>query len=427
MRSGLAFSHLLVFIALVSAIWGPKIGGYFDLMVLMPAAVLMLWMIDGRVVAPRRLYTVGLGLTLLVIVWAGIAFLLNDTSDFQGLLRSARAFISVLVLVPLFYLLASRQVLSPCSGFILLVLALFVNTLAVYAQVIFPSLQEMMSQLWGFNKPLRDVRAFGLTAGYDSAGYLAALLAASAFAASLVFRSWRWFAFFVICAGAVGFTSRTSMLTLAGLVALVFLLNIKVWKGNGVRVGLAMAGGVFAFTWYVLPMILSGVSEFEMAGTHEFRDYTSNYATTSLTDIFEQMVATPQDLWTWVLGSGEIVSWSDIGYVKILHLGGAPLLCVMIAFYVYIYRAARSAARYAQAVNKDNWAEEKWARLWTEVIGLTLILMFVGNLKNLYFFTRGYHELFLIIVALMMGFYKGGDARRWRRMVSGETVRVGST
>ena len=137
MRSGLAFSHLLVFIALVSAIWGPKIGGYLDLMVLVPAVVLMLWMTYGHVGAPRRFYAVGVGLALLVIVWAGIAFLFNDASDFQSLFRSARAFISFLFLLPLFYWLASHHVLSPRSGFVLLVLALFVNTLAVYAQVIF--------------------------------------------------------------------------------------------------------------------------------------------------------------------------------------------------------------------------------------------------------------------------------------------------
>jgi hypothetical protein len=426
MRAGLVFSQFLIFIALFFGIWGPKIWGFFDLMVFVPAIVLLLMLTQFKIVSiQRRFFLVSVALGLVVIIWVGITFLLNSASDIQGLLRSVRAFISLIILVPLFYSLASRHILSPCSGFVLLVLVLFVNTLVVYAQIIFPPLQELMAPLWGFDKSINGAKAFGLTAGYDSAGYLAAFLAASAFAASFIFRSWGWFVFFVICAGAVGFTSRTSMLVLTGLTVVVFLLNKSDWKANSARIGFAVVGGVLSLAWYVLPRIISGVVELSSAITHEYGDYTSDYASTSLADVLERHAVLPQNVWTWLFGSGEIFLLSDIGYVKILFLGGVPLLAVMVAFYVYLYRAARVTVRFAYTASKGYWEEQKWAHLWGQVFLLMLLIMFVGNMKNLYFFARGYHEIFIIIGAMMMGFFRGGGLQLWCRSVGGATDRMG--
>lgn len=399
--------YLLLLVAAGFAIWGPKVGGYLDLMVLVPAALLILFAGSGRVVVPVRFYVVSASIASLIAIWVGMSILINGSLDPQGVLRSVRGLVTLLVLVPMFYMAASRQIVSKGVAFWLLVIALFFNTAAIYAQVLYVPLQDVMAPLWGFDKPIREVRAFGLTAGYDSAGYLAALLAASALSASLVFRSWGWFFFFIVCAGAVGFTSRTSMLVLGGLVVVVFGLSKADWRGNGVRLLVLALGGVVAVGWYVLPRVSAGVSELAGLSAHDGHDYSSHYATTSLVDVLDRMAVLPQEFATWVIGSGLIVPWSDIGYIRVLHLGGVPLLALMFFFYGYLFWMSRSSGKRLLKSSGVILTEERWLRVWLVVLLSLLLVMFLGNLKNLYFITRGYHEVFIIVVALMLGFHKG--------------------
>ena len=118
------------------------------------------------------------------------------------------------------------------------------------------------------------------------------------------------------------------------------------------------------------------------------------------------MVVFPHELGGWLFGSGLIVPWSDIGYVRVLHLGGAPLLALMVAFYWHLFWVARWSARKIIELGQVDCDQVKWVRVWSVISVLLLLLMVLGNFKNLYFFARGYHELFVIVSALMFGFYK---------------------
>lgn len=398
------------FVGLASALWGPKIGGYLDLMVLLPGLLLIVLLVSARLVVPAGFYLVSAGIASLVLVWVGAAVLVSGVLDLQGVLRSVRAFIGLLVIFPLFYFAASRQIFSVGGGLFLLIAVLFLNTAVIYAQVVFVPIQEILAPFWGFDKTVRAARAFGLTAGYDSAGYLAALLAACVLAASLVFRSWKWFAFFLVCAGAVGFTSRTSMLLLSGLIIVVIVMSG--WRGNGLRLLFTVMGGFFAAVFYILPRIISGVSELAVIAAYDDQDFSADYAQTSLVSIFNLMGVLPRELGVWLVGSGLIVPWSDIGYVKLLHLGGAPLLGLMILFYVYLFWVARSSGRKITQLGQSDGNRAKWTHVWLILSVMLLLVMLIGNFKNLYFFTRGYHELFIVVAALMIGFYNAQFVRR---------------
>lgn len=398
---------LLFFIGMVSALWGPKIGGYFDLMVLVPSVLLLLLTAIGQVAAPKEFYIATGGIAIVATAWVGMSIFVNGQTDPQGILRSVRAFITVLVLVPVFYYAASRQIVSLGTACKFLIAALFFNTAAIYVQVMFVPLQDLMAPLWGFNKPIRDVRAFGLTAGYDTAGYLAAFLATSILTASLAFRSWRWFAFFLVCSGAVGFTSRTSMLMLGGLVIVVLIMSIPDLRRNKAKVAFTLSGGFVAVIWYVLPRVFSGISELAVLSAYNEHSFSSVYAHTSLHDILERMVLIPRELSTWLIGSGLIVPWSDIGYIKVLYLGGVPLLGFMFLFYLFLFMVSLFSVKRLCKSGKVGCSDNRWLRVWSIQIWLFLLVMFVGNFKNLYFFTRGYHELFVVVASLMLGFQNG--------------------
>lgn len=391
-------------IAFASALWGPKLGGFLDLMVLLPALLLIVLVASARLVIPVGFYVASASIASMVVVWVAISVLINGAVDPQGVLRSVRALIGSLVIVPLFYFAASRQVFSVGEAFVLLIAVLFLNTAVIYAQVLFVPLQDILAPLWGFDKTVRAGRAFGLTAGYDSAGYMAAFLAASVLSASLAFRSWAWFLFFLVCSAAVGFTSRTSMLLLGVFIIVVWLLSG--WRGNGVRLAATAVGGVVAFVWFILPRLTAGVSELALLTDHGDHDFSADYAETSLVVVLDRMIVFPQGLWGWLFGSGLIVPWSDIGYVRVLHLGGAPLLALMVAFYLQLFWAAHWSGRKIIKLGQMEPDKDKWVGVWLVITVLLLLLMLVGNLKNLYFFARGYHELFVIVSTLMLGFCK---------------------
>jgi len=411
---------VLLALALAFALWGPKLYGYLDMMVLVPTFIfLVLAVTTLGIRVPRDIYAVSALIALTIVVWVSFSILINGATNLQGVLRSIRALVTLLVLFPVFYFAAQQKLLSMNIAFRLLTIVLFINTLAIYAQVLYVPLQDVMAPIWGFDKPTRNFRAFGLTAGYDSAGFLAALLAASALSASLILRSWRWFLFFIVCAGAVGFTSRSSMVLLYGLILTVFFVSKSDWRNNGTRLLVLITTGVSVFVWYMLPRISSGVLELTTYPVYHENDYSLYFAKTSLFDVLEKMVVFPKELGTWVIGNGLSVPWSDVGYVKVVYLGGIPLLALMFLFYGYLFFVSRAAVKLLLKSGEIYLNDKGWARVWLKLLLMLLLVMVFGNLKNLYFSSRGYHEIFIISSALMLGFCKGQIVARRANGIDG--------
>lgn len=403
------FSQVVVFCALAFALWGPKLGAYFDLMALVPAAALLLLAAThARIHVPRNLYVISVLMALVVIVWMVFSSLINGSDSLHGVLRVVRSAISVLVLVPLFYFAAQQRLISLGGAFGLLVGVLLLNAAVVYAQAFHLPTQALMADTWGFNKTIRAGRAFGLTAGYDTAGYLISLASAAALAASLILRSWRWFLVAVFAVGAVGFTSRSSMLLVLLLSIVVLVVTASDWRGNGVRRIAIVSGGVAVLAWFVIPRLAGGITELAWLGGSG-PSYSEVFARGSAVETLQRMTVLPDRLGVWLVGEGEQPSWTDIGYVKILYLGGLPLLVLMIVFYGYLVSVGSAALRVYKARSGADPEMVSWVRVWSLVLFLMLGVMFLGNLKNLYFFTRGYHELSIILMALLAGFANRRD------------------
>lgn len=149
--------------------------------------------------------------------------------------------------------------------------------------------------------------------------------------------------------------------------------------------------------------------------------FAMTYADTSIIDVYEAMFALPQDLAIWVVGSGEIVRWSDIGYVKIIWLGGVPLLGLVILFYVSLFVFLRGNLRRVTKASANRDDRATWIKILWITLSVTLVLLFLSNFKNLYWFTRGYHEFFVVVSALIIGF-----SRYARLYDSREVVRARS-
>jgi hypothetical protein len=153
----------------------------------------------------------------------------------------------------------------------------------------------------------------------------------------------------------------------------------------------------------VVPLVWATVVVPRYGGIDSTQEFAKTYAPTSLSTVLEKMAVLPEGVVEWFIGKGVIVPWSDIGYVIVVHLGGLILLALMLGFYLYLWGVARRGLRYE--AKKKNWQDmdSRWRHIWWLIITLMMGLLLVGNLKNLYFFTRGYHELFVAIVALAVG------------------------
>jgi len=396
---------LIFFTVLVFALWGPKLGGYLDLMVLVPAVgVFVLAVTSTRMHLPLNIYVNSGLIASGIVVWGVISMLINGARDPQGVLRSARAVVTLLILFPLFYFAAKQRIFSMEGAFKLLIGVMLLNAVAVYLQIFYMPVQELMSVVWGFNKTIREGRAFGLTAGYDTAGYLIAFASSATLAASTILRSWRWLLTSLFAAVAVGFTSRTSMLLFFALVVLSLLLTKSYWRGNGLRIIVILAGSGAAAAMFMLPRLAAGVTELAWLKDDDEEDFTEYYAHTSITDVIHSMVDFPGNLVGWLMGEGQMPDWSDVGYVKIIYLGGLPLLLLMMVFYGYLVGTAKLALHTCMRRARFDRNEVSWILIWLLLLLFLSAIMLLGNFKNLYLFARGYHELFVVVSALSMGF-----------------------
>lgn len=405
MIAGRKFYLVVLFLSLTFALWGPKVGGYFDLMIAVPAlSLLVMVFMNMPLEVPRGSFSIIALFATCIFLWVSFCIYINASSDLQSILRSMRGVMTSLILFPLFYVASRNQLLSLKTAFIFLVSALLINVLVIYVQGLYLPAQNAMADLWGFDKRIVLGRAFGLSSGYDTSGYLAALTSAAAIGASIALRSWFWLAIATFAAGAVALTSRSSMMLLSLFAILALFLTVAHWRANRLRIVIIIAAGVFSGLSFVVPRLSSGIEELSWLSAQYNSDYSGVYADTSLLEILKKMAVLPNNSWIWIFGEGAQANWSDIGYIKILYLGGVPLLLLMIFFYGLLFQVGRSALHRLKLDGLYEPTDLLWIRVWFVTLSLTLLLMLLGNLKNLYFFSRGYHELFIVLAAVMIGF-----------------------
>ena len=193
------------------------------------------------------------------------------------------------------------------------------------------------------------------------------------------------------------------------LLAILFVLTAarigtvrlgSIWRLWPVSIGLAAA-----FFLYVLPLyvatfdILTGVlTSIRSVGFEP----ATQFAETSLSLVYLSMWYLPDGVWHLLFGLGSDTQGSDIGYVKILHMGGLVLLACIVLFILYLRNACTVALRASMSL--QTMRERVESRLLLFIIALFLVVLILSNLKNLYFLTRGYHELFVVLSFSALGF-----------------------
>lgn len=395
----------VLLIPMVFALWGPKLGGLIDLMVIIPMIILVYFSALQRAAISNEYRSILIILIGVFVLWQLFSSVINGTLPTQVFLRNSRAVISTFVLSAIFFFAASRGILSPKSAIYSLVFVLSINSFVIYFQILVPQSQEFFSEIWGYNKSFRRTRAFGLTTGFDTAGFFCVLGASSSIAIALIRKSWLWTflaAFFFV---SILLTSRTAMLMgLFLCLSVVVLLTAKSYK-NILRVGIIAVIISISGYQYVAPRLIAGISELRFLEVYIGQiesTFADEFAVSSYSSTLDTMLVLPQGPVPLMLGFSELIGWSDIGYVQLLHLGGLGLVAAMLTFYFILFFSGRKKIlQYEKAVGKEN---AEWAKAFRYFFALTLILIILGSFKNLYILTRGYHELFVICTAFAFGF-----------------------
>lgn len=386
----------LIFVAVLFAMFAPKLGS-LDTSPVASLACLVLLAHRRDVLVPRE-YLVAILLLLGLLAYSIVAALLNGSSDTYATMRLSRALLSTAALGLAFYNLDVR----PGTVLNILIAVLLLNAGAVLLEILVPSSQSLLAGLYGFNKvTVRTLRAFGLTAGYDTAGYLCVIGALlSAFKIIKGGRVLPYLLTMTVFTVAALFTSRSSM-TLNLLVMTSVCVTFLFRGGPGLKlVGMSyLAGGFLLVTSYMLPLLLStfSVADLQIAASAAEGDidYTRNFARTDLSEWRNTMWIVPGDFWGTLFGVGSDIPESDMGYVKMIFMSGVVGLSVTLAFYGYLLWRALALNRAFP--DRRSGPDAGDAKVLTLMLIVFLAAIYVVNVKNLYFYTRAYHEMAIIL------------------------------
>jgi len=339
---------------------------------------------------------------MVIILFYSLYICLISNSNFYSFFRSARATISLALLGVVIY--NYRLKLSNMIDLILIVLLL--NAIAIFSQIFFPETKLYFAELYQFNKHFVSLRSFGLTAGYDTAGFFCIMgFILSALLALDKRKKLKYILFCAIFCFATFFTSRSSMILIS-----IFAFVFYIWfllKGNyTLRIFSIIMLCFFAiiFYYYVFPLLKTTIIFFNFIRSTGIKPpdlYVHSFAITNLTEWRTSFFILPHNFSELFFGTG-IDPASDIGYVKLLFMVGIIGTCLILTFYflllLSLYFNLKNHSLFG-LFNRDGL-------ILTNALFIIIPMQFIFNIKNLYFLTRGYFELIIILFILWLVYKK---------------------
>lgn len=418
--------RILVFTAFWLSLFGPKIGGVADTS-MFGGLLLFSALVKMATRRPPRLYFLVFVLAGVLLGQAILAAILNPDVVLSEIARYLRILISAAVLGYSAYILGARTRLTPQTFVDLLLAVLGTHALAVVIQALVPSTQYMFAPIFGYDKSVRFGRGFGFTAGFDAAGYL--LCFALVLAAVAVYGMYarrltvtRYVIYMAAFALGISLTSRGSMIIGTTIVAI--LIGALIWRGRipAKVFALGSSMGFFWIVWeYLRPLLVESL--LLNGSPNPDSNYTDTYATTSIGAWLDNSWSIPHSFPLDLVGSGVIPDYTDVGYVRLLGSHGYVGLFLMAALYLLIAIGLIGVWRRRNAFGPR---DSNYVLLnATCVAGAIVVgLLFVMNVKGLYFGTRGFHEFVVLVSFYSIGRRTWLDVSRRQALCSSVGNRV---
>ena len=391
-------SSVLIGGLLFLAILGPKFG-IVDTTVFASLALLIIVFLKDNIVINSRyvLIILMIGFIAIYSIFISYAYKFTDT---YVILRSIRCLISS-VCLGIFLNNYPQK-----SGFILKVIlnVIAIHSIIIVLQIIFPQLQASMMNLTGFDKKIVTLRAFGLSGGYDSAGYLCIVgLIISIY--HLIYKGVKLqsilYTYVFVLAGV--FTGRSVMFI---MVPAVVLLNIYLLiKGKILYKAFAVMnfglGMYLAFT-FIIPLLVATLPFLVDLNLNAISSNDTNYSQSFSTDSGEtlmEMFFLPDSITGVLFGTGVNPIDSDVGYIKLIFMLGLFGLLITIFVYLYMFFILFNIRKVIKSsANRDDMIIYK-SLIWI------IICLFFFNIKTLYFMSRNFHEITIICFITLLNVY----------------------
>lgn len=389
------FNVVIAFLAVFFSLFGPKYGNV-DTSIL-GTGLIFVFLLSARNVRIQKELFVLLTFVFVVFVYTLFVYFTSNYRDDYIILRSGRAVVITIILGVIFY-----NINIKLNAFIdIIILALAINSTIMFLQVLVPETQLYFAPMYGFEAGTRPFRAFGLTSGYDAAGYLCILgITLTALLITNGYMKFRYVVSSILFLLSAILSSRTAMFLSTVIYAYIcasYLLKEKWrWKVFSI-INLSLAG--YILHAYILPVFFGSIpflrdyDNFNTFGNG--MDISQSFAFGTFEN-WKDMWILPRGDWNLLIGEGINPLFSDIGYVKILFMTG--VIGLLLTILTYIYLAMR--LHFVKAFLKDNFRfqrEYKLTRMVINVLLLFMLGMLVVNSKNLYLLSRTYYDIILTI------------------------------
>jgi hypothetical protein len=288
------------------------------------------------------------------------------------------------------------------------------NAAVIILSIAVPDIKPFLAGMYGFDKVFTSLRGFGLTAGYDSAGYLCVYGMALSAAAAYYRKKAIYSLFVLFFLSATVFTSRSTMVLAFAVIASVCVIFLYRGKWSLKLVSLAfMAVGASVVIYYVLPLILATLGWGMNTSTNS--SFTDNFAATDLSAWRDVMWVLPMDTASLLFGTGNVIDTSDVGYVELIFMIGIVGLSIVMLIYISILIVL---VRLRRLIKRGAWDVEPNVKILLTISLFVVLAMYVINIKNLYFLSRGFHELTVILFSFILGLRTADQRRRLGDAVS---------
>lgn len=273
-----------------------------------------------------------------------------------------------------------------------LVLVFFLNTLAVIIQYYFPQTKLNFALFSDFNRNLDQLRSFGLFSSYDATGLLTCISMLSVWClyrySNKIIYLLLFFTFFLSSI----YISRVTML----VASFIFLCCVFDYL---------LKNNIFSIKiiFLLMTLIYLGNYVFNQIHTIIFKSIVGDslvnktYSSSSGDILMKEMLYFPDSLLNSFMGTGVSADGSDIGYVKIIFMIGIFGLFLIVNYYYQTYKKLMRIIK-----QKFSSHDLQFRSLKFFLVGF-IVINFIFNFKLLLIYSRGFHELYLLLI---LGFEK---------------------
>ena len=371
---------LLLFVVIFFQLFGLKLAAVVDLQVIVLLVIALLYIKVRNVVFEPRYFASIVVLSALVIYALVVMATANEPS-YVELFRIVRALVTAVLL----FLFLSSISFSYQRTANTIIVAILIHALFIILEMMFPSLKSAMAGFLGHDKILGDFRAFGLTSAYDTAGgflIIGMILAYSLYSQTIKTK----YIFVMLLLWFSGFaTGRTFMIV--GSIFFLFFITHYLFKSgfSYMKLVLLIMLSVMGYLLSIYVVLLLLDSYLFVSGSRDEISMVyegSGYYVGTLSVLQNHQILS-ESFTKLIFGTGESLTWSDIGYYKILYSLGFVGGVFYTLYFVCTYYVVKDRIMPFDKIM---------------VVFPLLIVMLIYNYKQQVLLSRGYHEIYLIIL-----------------------------